>query len=101
VRHRLEDYLTTSGAWCDDRAERGAATNCDEFVELVTAHLDGTLDAATERRVVEHLAECDGCAPYLEQIRDTVETLVDLPADSLSGQAPDRLLAALGDFRRP
>ena len=74
--------------------------NCDEFVELVTAHLEGTLDDATERRVVEHLAECDGCARYLDQIRDTVHTLADLPADSISGQARDRLLDAFRDFHR-
>ena len=75
--------------------------NCDEFVELVTAYLEGTLDDATERRVVEHLAECPGCARYLEQIRHTVHTLADVPAQSLSGQARDRLLAAFRDFRRP
>ena len=75
--------------------------NCDEFVELVTAHLEGTLDDATERRVVEHLAECDGCARYLDQIRHAVRTLADAPAESLSGQARDRLLAAFRDFRRP
>jgi anti-sigma factor RsiW len=75
--------------------------NCDEFVELLTAHLEGTLDDATERRVVEHLARCDGCDRYLEQIRHTVDTLADLPARSLSGQARDRLLAEFRDFRRP
>ena len=74
--------------------------NCNEFVELITAHLDGTLDDATERRVVEHLAECPGCDRYLEQIRDTMETLADLPAQSLSGQARDRLLDAFRDFHR-
>jgi nicotinate-nucleotide adenylyltransferase len=52
--------------------------NCDEFVELVTAHLEGTLDDETERRVVEHLALCDGCARYLQQVRHTVDTLADL-----------------------
>jgi anti-sigma factor RsiW len=75
--------------------------NCDEFVELVTAHLEGTLDDATERRVVEHLAKCVGCARYLDQIRHTVRTLAHAPADSLSGQARDRLLAAFRNFRRP
>jgi anti-sigma factor RsiW len=74
--------------------------NCDEFVELVTGHLEGTLDDETERRVVEHLTLCDGCNRYLEQIRDTVDTLTDLPARSLSGQARDRLLAEFRDFRR-
>lgn len=74
--------------------------NCDEFVELITAHLEGTLDDATERRVVEHLAECEGCSRYLDQIRDTVGTLAGLPAQSLSGQARDRLLDAFRDFHR-
>jgi anti-sigma factor RsiW len=73
---------------------------CQEFVELITAHLEGTLDDATERRVVEHLAECEGCARYLDQIRATVQTLADLPAQSLSGQARDRLLDAFRDFHR-
>lgn len=75
--------------------------NCDEFVELVTGHLEGTLDDETERRVVEHLAECEGCDRYLEQIRHTVQTLADIPAQSLSGHARDQLLAAFRDFRRP
>jgi predicted anti-sigma-YlaC factor YlaD len=74
--------------------------NCDEFVELVTAHLEGTLDDATGRRFVEHLAECDGCARYLDQIRDSLEMLADLPAESLSGQARDRLMEAFRDFHR-
>ena len=74
--------------------------NCDEFVELVTAHLEGTLDDATERRFVEHLAECDGCSRYLDQIRHTTGALADLPAQTISGQARDRLLDAFRDFHR-
>jgi anti-sigma factor RsiW len=73
--------------------------NCDEFVELVTAYLDGALAPATERRFVEHLAECDGCDRYLSQIRTTRDALGELPADSLSGEAHDRLLAAFRDWR--
>jgi anti-sigma factor RsiW len=68
--------------------------NCDEFVELVTAYLDGTLDPATEQRFVEHLAECEGCDRYLDQIRTTIQTLGRLPVQSLTPQARDRLLAA-------
>ena len=75
--------------------------NCDEFVELVTAYLDGALDEATERRFTGHLAECDGCDRYLDQIRRTVHSLATLPSQSLPGQARDRLLAAFRDFRRP
>lgn len=72
--------------------------NCDEFVELVTAYLDGALDPDTERRFVEHLAECDGCDRYLEQIRRTVEALGHLPAAGLAPEARDRLLTAFRNW---
>jgi len=72
--------------------------NCDEFVELVTAYLDGSLDQATAQRFVEHLAECDGCDRYLEQIRTTIGTLGHLPEQSLAPEARDRLLAAFRDW---
>jgi anti-sigma factor RsiW len=72
--------------------------NCDEFVELVTAYLDGALDPDTERRFVEHLAECDGCDRYVEQFRRTVDALGHLPAEGLAPEARDRLLAAFRDW---
>jgi anti-sigma factor RsiW len=74
--------------------------NCDEFVELVTAFLDGALDEPTEARFVEHLAECPGCDVYFDQFRQTIDTLGELPAESLSGNARDRLLAAFRDWPR-
>jgi len=74
--------------------------NCEEFVELVTAYLDGSLEPDAERRFVDHLAECDGCDRYLEQIRHTIGSLAGLPAESLPGQARDRLLAAFRDWTR-
>jgi anti-sigma factor RsiW len=74
--------------------------DCDELVELVTEFLDGGLDPATERRVVEHLSLCDGCITYVGQFRATVDELGHLPADhvaELPGPARDALLIA---FRR-
>jgi anti-sigma factor RsiW len=74
---------------------------CDELVELVTAYLDGALDEATERRFAEHLAGCEGCDRYLDQIGRTVHELGRLPADPLDAldpQARDRLLAAFRDW---
>ena len=72
--------------------------NCDEFVELVTAYLDGALAPADEQRFVEHLTECDGCDRYLEQIRTTVRALGRLPEQGLAPEARDRLLAAFRDW---
>jgi anti-sigma factor RsiW len=72
--------------------------NCDEFVELVTAYLEGGLDPVTERRFVEHLAECVGCDRYLGQIRATVAALGHLPAESLAPRARADLLSAFRDW---
>jgi anti-sigma factor RsiW len=68
--------------------------NCDEFVELVTAHLDATVDSTDARRFAEHLAECAGCDRYLDQIRRTVTELGHLPAGDLPGELRDQLLTA-------
>lgn len=73
---------------------------CAELVELVTAFLEGSLDDETEQRFVEHLAICDGCEIYLEQMRRTIGELGQLPADSLSDQTRDRLLDAFRNFPR-
>ncbi|GAB1692829.1 anti-sigma factor family protein [Krasilnikovia sp. M28-CT-15] len=73
--------------------------NCDEFVELVTAYLDGQLDADTEQRFRAHLAECDGCDRYLDQIKQTISALGALPRQALSERARDTLLAAFRDWR--
>jgi predicted anti-sigma-YlaC factor YlaD len=71
--------------------------DCDEFVELVTAYLDGALGAADEQRVLEHLDLCDGCSTYLGQVRATIATLHELPPEEGSTPGRDRLLEA---FRR-
>ena len=72
--------------------------DCDEFVELVTAYLDGALDDADRRRVDEHLELCDGCSTYLDQIRRTVAVAGQLPeTDRLPDEGRARLLEA---FRR-
>jgi anti-sigma factor RsiW len=72
--------------------------NCNEFVELVTAYLEGALDTGTEQRVVGHLAECDGCGRYLDQIRTTVTALGRLPADDLDPGVRADLLSALRNW---
>ncbi len=71
---------------------------CREFVELVTAYLEGALEPETARRFEKHLATCTGCDRYLDQIRATIAALGYLPADTLNPQARDRLLAAFRDW---
>jgi MFS family permease len=70
---------------------------CVEFVELVTAFLEGTLDPITERRLVDHVPNCVGCERYLDQFRETIRILGDLPVQSLTNADRDALLASFRD----
>jgi predicted anti-sigma-YlaC factor YlaD len=74
--------------------------SCAEFVELVTAYLEGTLNRETEARFAEHTAECGGCESYLEQIRETIRLVGTLTPERISPQARDELLAAFRDWPR-
>lgn len=73
---------------------------CSELVELVTAYLDGALDPETEQQFVDHLALCDGCETYVEQIRRTVAEAGRVEPEDLSAETRDRLLEAFRTFPR-
>jgi anti-sigma factor RsiW len=71
--------------------------HCDEFVELVTAYLDGALDPVDLDRMMAHLSLCDGCSQYLQQFRSTIDLLVELPAAPIDPQLRSALVAAFRD----
>lgn len=73
--------------------------DCREFVEQVTAYLDGALGTDAEQDFIGHLTLCDGCERYLDQIRQTSQALNDLPADALPGDARSALLNAFRSDR--
>ena len=76
-----------------------AALSCKELVELVTDYLEGALPAAERARFEAHIAGCDACTMYLEQMRATITALGHLPPESLSPEAEAELLAAFRDWR--
>jgi anti-sigma factor RsiW len=73
--------------------------DCNELVELVTAYLDGALDADTRARFDAHLLDCDGCENYLQQFRETVRTVGKITDDELDPAFRNRLLEAFKNFR--
>jgi anti-sigma factor RsiW len=73
---------------------------CAELVELVTAYLDGALDAETEQRFVEHLEVCDGCEIYVDQMRRTIAEVGQVEPETLSDETRDGLLQAFRSFPR-
>jgi anti-sigma factor RsiW len=74
--------------------------SCQELVELVTAYLDDSLSAADRARFEAHIAGCDGCTGYLEQIRITIALTGRLVPEQLDPAAEAALLDAFRDWRR-
>lgn len=71
---------------------------CKEFVELVTAYLDGSLPADQRAAFDDHMAVCPGCETYLDQMRATIVLVGKVPPESLTGAARQRLLDAFADW---
>jgi anti-sigma factor RsiW len=69
---------------------------CQELVELVTDYLEGVLDPSRLAALDAHLAACDGCDTYVEQMRQTVAALRGLgDGETLFPQTRETVLAAL------
>ncbi len=45
---------------------------CQEMVELITDYLEGALSRSQRRSFEAHIAGCEHCTEYLEQIRTTI-----------------------------
>ena len=72
---------------------------CQELVELVTDYLEDRLSPVDRIRFEAHIAECEYCATYLEQMRQTIRTLGRITEDSLSDDAREELLEAFRSWR--
>ena len=72
---------------------------CREFVELVGDYLEGALPEGERVRFEAHLAECDGCSGYLEDMRRLVGSLHELPEHPPDAATRAALLRAFDDLR--
>jgi anti-sigma factor RsiW len=77
----------------------GRELPCRELVELVTDYLDGALSDAERTRFETHVAACQACDRYVEQIRTTVALTLETRA---LDERPEisALLIAVRDYRR-
>jgi hypothetical protein len=74
---------------------------CAQVVEVITDYLEGRLGAGGSERFEEHIAFCDGCSTYLEQMRLTIAATGRLREDDLPAELQDRLLAAFRSWSAP
>ena len=73
---------------------------CAELVELVTEYLEDRLAAGETARLEAHLALCEPCGIYIEQMRQSIAILGRLTEDDLPPGAADALLAGFRDWKR-
>lgn len=65
---------------------------CREAVELMSGYIDGTLRGRDRRRLEKHLAGCDVCRAYLEQLRLVVSVSGSATPEDLDPQTLDGLV---------
>ena len=74
--------------------------SCQELVELVTDYLEGAQTPETRERFETHIGGCNGCAAYLEQMRETIRLTGRLTPESLDPEARRTLLEAFRGWMR-
>jgi predicted anti-sigma-YlaC factor YlaD len=67
---------------------------CAQVVELVTDSLDRRLTIRDTERFEEHIAFCDGCSRYFDQMRATIAATGRLQEEDLPLDLQERLLEA-------
>ncbi|HEY2966200.1 MAG TPA: anti-sigma factor [Actinomycetota bacterium] len=77
------------------------ALTCREVIDLLTDYVEDALPAEERRRVEAHLAICDGCTTYLEQVRETIRLTGMLTQEQIPDEEKQRLLAAFRDWTQP
>ena len=74
---------------------------CRQFVEDVTAYLEGALPEAVTARVESHLVDCPHCREYLSQMRRTIAATRELAEHDVDTMPPDIRLRLMQAFREP
>jgi hypothetical protein len=72
---------------------------CRELVELVTDYLEGVLDAADRARFEAHIARCEHCTAYVEQMRMTLAVVGHIDPGDLDPRTEQELLDAFRDWK--
>ena len=72
---------------------------CRELVELLTDYLEGALSREDRKRFQRHIAGCDGCTAYVEQMRGTIRAVGTLSEEAVPAAAREELLRVFRDWK--
>ena len=72
---------------------------CQQWVELVTAYLDGALPRRLTKAIDRHLASCEHCREYLAQVQLTIRIAGHVPEEDVPSDVLDAFTAAFLEYR--
>jgi anti-sigma factor RsiW len=73
---------------------------CREIVQLVTDYLEGALPPDRTESVEMHLAYCNGCLNYLDQMRAAIRLSGSLTEEAFPSELQAELVRAFGKVGR-
>jgi anti-sigma factor RsiW len=73
---------------------------CRQIVEMVTDYLEGALADENAVVVERHLAVCEGCAAYVEQMRATIHATGALAEEDIPPEVMGPLMEAFRELPR-
>ncbi|MCA1690837.1 MAG: anti-sigma factor [Acidimicrobiales bacterium] len=82
------------------RLRRRRSIICQQWVEMVTDYLEGTLPRRLQEASDRHLAACPHCREYLAQMRRTIALSGHLRNDDVPDEVLSALTRAFADYRR-
>lgn len=69
--------------------------HCDEYVELLSAAIDGALSPEEQARLEEHLNACPACKALYDDLNRVHQALLELPPVEVPAGLTDRILEAV------
>ena len=72
---------------------------CRELVELVTPYLEDALPPDERALVDAHLAGCDGCEAYVQQMRLTIRAIGHVSEEAITSKTREDVLAIFRNWR--
>jgi anti-sigma factor RsiW len=69
------------------------------MVELITDYFEDALPGETRARFEAHIATCDACTKYVEQMRVTMSVVGHVGAAGLDPRVEQELLDAFRDWK--
>jgi anti-sigma factor RsiW len=72
---------------------------CRELVELVTPYLEDALPPDERALVDQHLASCDGCEAYVQQMRLTIRAVGHVSDEAITSKTRQDVLAIFRAWR--